>query len=156
MSGQIPGMLYPTQQGMSAGNQRDSAIANQNGAATKLANLNNAVGGKKNKKNKRGGTGIVVPQFQMQYTPTGGQGQDPNSIITQNAGVSTQGYENQKYDSYARLGGKRRNLKGGNSKWNWGCSSGGRRTKRTSSKRRSSKITKSRRNKSRTTRVHKK
>ena len=144
-SGQVKGMTYPTQQAMLGANPRDSAIAQQNADTQKLMELN-AVGGKKNKKG--GADGIVVPQFQMAYKPTGGPGQDPNSIITQNSQLSVQGAANSEYDKYATTGGKKRksikkrktrtsrSKRGGDAKWHWGCSSGG---KRKSNKRKSSK-----------------
>ena len=65
----------------------------------------------------------------MQYSPSGAGGQDPNSIIKQNAQVSVQGTENAKYDNLARVGGSKKK-RGGNSDWNWGCYSGGKKSKR--------------------------
>jgi len=52
---------------------------------------------------KRGGatSGVVVPQFTMQYAPTGGPGQTPNDIIKQNSQTSIQGSSNAVYDKYA-------------------------------------------------------
>lgn len=126
----VPGMVYPTQKGMLAGNPRDSAIQQTANMNQKQANLNNAVGGsgrrrlrrrsrRKTKKTKkrvrrirktrkrlcrcrrrRGGT-IAVPQYQMQYTSQGGPGTDPNSQIQQNAQVGTQMAANSKYDNLA-------------------------------------------------------
>ena len=92
---QVPGMVYPTQMGMLAGNPRDSAIQQMNNTNLTQSNLNAAVGGK-----KRGGA-VVIPQFQMQYTPQGGQGQTPNSIIQQNLQSGTQGVANSQYDNLA-------------------------------------------------------
>jgi hypothetical protein len=131
------GMVYPQEKPMLAGNPKDSAIAANNQAITKQSDLIKATSGgsrrknKKNKRNKYGGAtgGVVVPQFQMQYTPTGAGGQNPNDIITQNAGVSTQGAENAKYDSLARVGGSKKK-RGGNSNLSWGCYSGGRKKSR--------------------------
>jgi hypothetical protein len=113
----VPGLKYPTQQGMLAGNPRDSAIASQNQTNMKQSNLSNAVGGKRTKRvkntkrvkrNKKGtrrwGGGqvppgqVAVPQFQMQYKPTGGPGQDPNAVIQQNSQTSTQSTANAVYD----------------------------------------------------------
>lgn len=100
---QVPGMIYPTQIGMLAGNPRDSAIQQMNNTNMTQSNLNAAVGGK-----KRGGA-VVIPQFQMQYTPQGGQGQTPNSIIQQNLQNGTQGVANSQYDMLAtQQGGKRK------------------------------------------------
>ena len=137
------GMVYPQEKPMLAGNPKDSAIAANNQSSTRQADLIKATsGGSKHrrrriKRTKYGGDnkdGIVVPQYQMQYEPTGAAGQDPNSIIKQNAGVSTQGAENAKYDNLARVGGSRKK-KGGNSEWSWGCYSGGKRKSRGRSRR---------------------
>jgi hypothetical protein len=126
------GMIYPQEKPMLAGNPKDSAMAAGNQAAINQTNLIKATSGgnrHKNKKSKYGGaTGeVVVPQYQMQYTPTGAGGQNPNDIIKQNAGVSVQGAENAKYDNLARVGGSRKK-RGGN--LNWGCYSGGRKKSR--------------------------
>jgi hypothetical protein len=102
----IPGLLLPTQQGMVAGNPRDSAIAEGMASEQKLQALQKIGGGKMKK--KWGGAGnIIVPQFTMQYTPQGGQGQTPNSIITQSAIVGTQGAANAVYDNFALQKGGR-------------------------------------------------
>ncbi len=129
------GMIYPQEKPMLAGNPKDSAIAANNQAITKQSDLIKATSGgsrrnkgKRNKKYKYGGattSGIVVPQYQMQYTPPGASGQTPNDIIKQNASISTQGSENAKYDSLAKTGGSRKK-RGGNPNWSWGCYSGGR------------------------------
>jgi len=129
------GMIYPQEKPMLAGNPKDSAIAENNQAITKQSDLIKATSGgnrrkksKRNKKYKYGGattSGVVVPQYQMQYTPPGAAGQTPNDIIKQNASISTQGSENAKYDNLAKKGGSRKK-KGGNSNWSWGCYSGGR------------------------------
>jgi len=50
----------------------------------------------------RGGANTIqVPQFTMQYTPTGGPGQTPNDLIKQNSQISTQAAANAVYDKYA-------------------------------------------------------
>jgi hypothetical protein len=130
------GMVYPQEKPMLAGNPKDSAIAANNQSASRQADLIKATSGGKRyrryKRNKHGGAdngGVVVPQFQMQYSTTGAGGQDPNSIIKQNASVSTQGAENAKYDNLARVGGSRKR-RGGNPDWSWGCYSGGRKKSR--------------------------
>jgi hypothetical protein len=106
MPSTVPGMIYPTQRAMLASNPRDSAIAQQNAADQKLSNMINKLSG--GKRHRKGGA-ISVPQFQMSYTPQSGPGQDPNSIIKQNALVGTQSAANSVYDSYAtKLGGYRR------------------------------------------------
>ena len=132
------GMIYPQEKPMLAGNPKDSAIAANNQAIARQSDLIKATSGgnrhknKKSKINKYGGANdgkVVVPQYQVPYSTTGAGGQDPNSIIKQNAGVSVQGAENAKYDNLARVGGSRKK-RGGNSDWSWGCYSGGRKKSR--------------------------
>jgi hypothetical protein len=140
-----PGLTQPTMIGMQAGNPKDSAIASQNQMNQKQASLSAAVGGRRNKK----GGDIAVPQFQMQYTPQGGTGQDPNALIQQNSQTSTQSVENASMDLNAlKKGGKKsrkKSRKGGNADWEWGCSSGGKsRKKRRSRSNRSKRQTKTR------------
>ena len=101
----IPGMVYPTQIGMLAGNPRASAIAQGNLNTQKLVALNK-IGGKQKYRRRGGATtassnNITVPQFNVLYSPQGGPGQDPNSIIKQNASIGTQGAANAVYDKYA-------------------------------------------------------
>jgi len=127
------GMIYPQEKPMLAGNPKDSAIAANNQAIARQSDLIKATSGGKGKRhrhrrNKYGGA-TNVPQFQMQYTPTGAGGQNPNDIITQNAGLSVQGAENAKYDNFARVGGSRKK-RGGNMNLSWGCYSGGRKKSR--------------------------
>jgi hypothetical protein len=129
------GMIFPQEKPMLAGNPKDSAIEANNQAIAKQTDLIKATSGgnrRKNKRNKYGGAQesvpqVAVPQYQMQYTPTGSGGQDPNSIIKQNAGLSTQGDANAQYDNLAKKGGSRKK-RGGN--LNWGCYSGGRKKSR--------------------------
>jgi hypothetical protein len=129
------GMIYPQETPMLAGNPKDSAIAANNQATTRQANLIKATSGGNrrryiHKRNKYGGAtgGVAVPQYQMQYKPTGAGGQDPNSIIKQNSGLSTQGDANAQYDNLAAQKGGSRKKRGGN--LNWGCYSGGRKKSR--------------------------
>ena len=146
----VPGMMYPTLKGMPAGNPRDAAITNMNNAAAIQAQANNAVGGRKRMRSRRsrkgGASTIAVPQFNMSYEPQGGPGTNPNDQIASNAQVGTQGAANSALDAGAfKKGGSkrsRRSRKGGNPEWVWGCSSGGkrsRRSKRSNRKRKSSK-----------------
>ena len=133
----VPGLMQPTQKAMLSGNPRDSAIASQNASNQKLNNLNQISKG--GRRRSRGGA-IAVPQYQMNYTPQNGPGQDPNSVIKQNSQISTQGTENAKYDSLAtQSGGKSwsKSKKGGkyNPDWSWGCYSGGRKSRRRSHRR---------------------
>jgi hypothetical protein len=127
----IPGLLLPTQQGMLAGNPRDSAIAQGNAAELKLQALQSIGGGKKrNKKWCGAGAGsgtIVVPQFNMQYTPQGGPDQVPNSIIEANALVGTQSAANAVYDKYALQKGGKYGVD--TNQYVWGCYSGGKKYK---------------------------
>ena len=144
----VPGMVYPQEKPMLAGNPKDSSMAATNQAATRHAELIKATSGGNNKKNKNrnkkykygGANGtITVPQYQLQYNSTGANGQTPNDIIKQNASISTQGSENAKYDNLAKMGGSRKAnskkyKKGGNSDWKWGCYSGGKKYKKTHKK----------------------
>jgi hypothetical protein len=138
----VPGMIYPTQKGMISGNPRDSAMQQMTNTNIKQASLSNAVGGKR--RSKKGGDGIAIPQYQMQYTPQGGPGTAPNSQIQQNLQTSTQGAANSVYDSNAtKMGGKKR---GGNPNWNWGCYSGGTKRKKNKKTKRIKRNKKSRKN----------
>jgi hypothetical protein len=132
---------------MLAGNPKDSAIAANNQAISRQTDLIKATsGGSKHRRrpNKRtkyvgGADDVTVPQYQMQYKPTGANGQNPNVIIKQNAEVSTQGAANAQYDNLAKAGGSRKK-RGGNSDWSWGCYSGGRKkTRRRTNKRKTHK-----------------
>ena len=147
-----PVLTQPTMIGMQAGNPKDSAIASQNLMNQKQASLSAAVGGRRNKK----GGDIAVPQFQMQYTPQGGVGQDPNALIQQNSQTSTQSVQNASMDSNALVKGGKKKRKGGNSDWSWGCSSGGKsrssRSKRSRRSRRSSRSKRTKTTKNRKTR----
>jgi hypothetical protein len=129
-------MVYPQEKPMLAGNPKDSAIAANNQAITRQADLIKATSGgsrrRRRNKSKYGGATsgeVTVPQFQMQYTPSGASGQTPNDIIKQNAGVSTQDAANAQYDNLAKTGGSRKK-RGGNSDFSWGCYSGGRKKSR--------------------------
>ena len=134
----IPGVTYPTQKPFTpgTGNARDSATAAQTANDTKLNNLNHIGGIRKRtrtRKRTRGGTGkVAAPQMKVSYTPTGGPGQDPNSIMAANAKTSSQVQSNSEYDSYAnKKGGNkyRWGCKSGGNKYNWGCKSGGKKSK---------------------------
>jgi hypothetical protein len=151
----IPGMMYPTMKGMPAGNPRDAAITNMNNAAAIQAQANNAVGGRKRVRSRRsrkgGASTIAVPQFNMSYEPQGGPGTNPNDQIASNAQVGTQGAANAALDAGAfkkggskRSGSKSRSRKGGNPDWVWGCSSGGKRSRRSKRSNRKGKSSKKR------------
>jgi hypothetical protein len=83
-------------------------------------------------KRRRGGNKLTVPQFQMQYTPTGGVGTNPNDQIASSMKTYTQSNANSQFDNQAtKMGGRRKKTrKGGNPDWSWGCYSGGGKTKR--------------------------
>jgi hypothetical protein len=142
----IPGMTFPTIQAMVGANARDSAIAQQNASNAKLQQLLQTSKGGRRKKHRFGGA-ITVPQFTMAYTVQNGVGQDPNSQITQNAAIGTQGASNAVYDSLALQ-------KGGNI--TWGCYSGGnqsqkfnkiKKTRKTKKTKKTKKIRKIKKNK---------
>lgn len=129
-----PGMLLPTVNGMVGSDPRNSAFLSAEASSNKLTEMNNKLAG--GKKYKKGGN-IPVPQFQMNYTPQNGPGQDPNSQIATTSQIGTQSAANAVYDDYAtKMGGShkmrksRRSKRGGDSKWNWGCLSGGKYTKK--------------------------
>jgi hypothetical protein len=133
----IPGMIYPTQKGMPAGNPRDSAIQNMNSNQQNAALASKLLsGGRLGKRRYRGGDAnstIAVPQYQMLYEPQGGPGTNPNNQIQGSAQTSTQMAANSALDNGAtKMGGssRRRSRKGGNPDWAWGCMSGGKKRTR--------------------------
>ncbi len=113
-----------------AGNPRDSAIMSGQNANAKLAYLNSSVGGKR-RKYKGGANEVPAPQFQMQYTPTGGPGTSPNNQI---ADITTNSMQSNSWNvndnQASKFGGKKKHSMGGSSDWIWGCYSGGKKTKR--------------------------
>jgi hypothetical protein len=145
----VPGMIYPTQKAMLAGTPRDSAQAAQTSANQSQANANKLMAGGKLKRRYRGGDGaIVVPQYNMLYTPQGGEGTNPNNQIQSNAQTSTQMSANRVYDNQATVKGGSRKRKGGNPDWLWGCMSGGKsKGKRKSRRNKTKKSRKSRKSK---------
>lgn len=131
-----PEIIPITSQSFAAGTgtARDSAIQQQANMDQRQTLINQAGKGKGNKNKKyRGGSSdkeLAVPQFHMQYTPTGGPGTSPNDQVAQGAVTYTQSNANAEYDNQASImGGRKRYRKGGNQDWKWGCYSGGR-TKR--------------------------
>lgn len=140
-----PGMIYPTVNGMVGSDPRNSAFLSAEASSNKLTDMNNKLAG--GKKRKWGGS-ITVPQFQMNYTPQNGPGQDPNSQIALTSQIGTQSAANAVYDNQAtkmggsrRVKGTRRRKKGGNPDWVWGCLSGGK-YRKTKSKYKSRKMKK--------------
>ena len=148
----IPGMIYPTQQGMLAGSPRDSAIASMNLTNSKLSELQ-SVGGRrryrKNMKKSGGGTDgkVVVPQFNMLYAGTGGPGQTPNDIIKQNAVIGTQGHANSQFDKLALVKGGGIYMNSNTNQYQWGCYSGGKKYRKSKKSRKSKKARKTRKSK---------
>ena len=157
----IPGMIYPTRAAMSSGTPASSAMTNMKATAVTQTNATKAMAGGKIKRNGRSyrggaasGSTIIVPQITpMLYKPVGGPGTGPNDQATNNLINLTQSGTagNAKYDNYATVMGGYRRRKGGNSDWNWGCMSGGKKKKSRKHTRRN-KHKKSR--KSRTYRKH--
>jgi hypothetical protein len=152
MNNTFPGLILPTQRGMLAGNPRDSAIAEGYAANLKLQALQSIGGSRKYKLKrgvKRGGADqIPIPQFNMQYTPQGGDSQVPNSIIKQSAIIGTQNAANSVYDKFAMQKGGHFNINTNN--YQWGCYSGGKnKSIRKSHKKKRTARRRSRRNKSR-------
>lgn len=152
-----PGLLHPTVNSFEPGtnNAKDSAIAAQQNMNNKQALLNRSVTGGKSRKGKKrsklnildwnkaisGGAApapapVVIPQLPVPYKPAG---TDPNNVIKGTSSDSMQAAAYSVNDNQAT------NMKkgGGNPNWNWGCLSGGRRTKRSTKSRKSRKCKKS-------------
>jgi hypothetical protein len=131
MSTNPPGLMLPTVKSYTpgAGNPRDSAMMAQQQMNTKQANLNSSVGGYKKRKYRGGQSDVVVPQFQMQYTPQGGPGTNPNDQIKATSSTSMQSNAWAVNDNQATKMGGRRTRKGGKL---WGCYSGGKKKSRKS------------------------
>jgi hypothetical protein len=122
----VPGMIYPTQKAMLGSNPRESAMLEMENQNALQAQANKLMSGGKYKinkkyKSKRGGAStneLVVPQYQMLYTPQGGPGSSPNDQIALNAKISTQMAANSVYDQNATKmgGGKKHTSKRNRSK----------------------------------------
>ena len=131
------GLMLPTSKSFlpGAGNPRDSAMMSQQQMNQTQNNLNKTVGGKRSKYSKGGANTngeVVVPQFQMQYTPQGGHGSNPNDQITNISSTSMQTTAWKANDNLAtKMGGSYlKKKRGGNTNWIWNCYSGGKKTKR--------------------------
>jgi hypothetical protein len=131
-NGTTPGLMQPTVASYppGAGTPRDAAIINQQQTSAKLASLGKSTGGKRRHRKWIGGESnantIVVPQFSMPYSSTGGPGQNVNDNVKNLSANGSQNAVWNKDDSAAtKMGGSKRRLtkKGGNVKW--GCYSGG-------------------------------
>jgi len=141
----VPGLVQPTVSSMNGPTPQAAAAAEGSAANQKLALMNSKLAGGKRKKWRGGSNGTVaVPQFQMGYTPQNGPNQDPNTQIKDLSAISTQATANAEYDSQATKMGGRRKKRGGNPDWNWGCYSGGRRTRRRTRRTKRSKTKRSR------------
>ena len=57
--------------------------------------------GREKGRERRGGGGIVVPQFHMLYTPQSGPGTHPNNLIAHNTHTLVQSQANRTNDHYA-------------------------------------------------------
>jgi len=70
-------------------------------------------GGRRKRRRHRGGTSkIPVPQFQMQYTPIGGPGTNPNDQVAANAARGMQLNSDAVYDKNASLmGGRKKGIR---------------------------------------------
>lgn len=92
-----PGLLLPTSTSypLGTGTPRDAAIHSQQ-AMSNSQQRANAIGGRKGRRRRRhtrGGASVGsvnVPQFHMQYKPTGGPGSSPNDQITGLSSTSMQ------------------------------------------------------------------
>lgn len=142
----VPGLVQPTISSMNGPTPQAAAAAQGNAANQKLALMNNKLAGGRRKKWRGGANGTVaVPQFKMGYTPQNGPNQDPNTQVKDLSAISTQATANAEYDSLATKMGGRRKKRGGNPDWNWGCYSGGRRTRRRTKRNRKNKRTSTKR-----------
>jgi len=104
-----PGLILPTQKSFipGAGNPRDSALMAGKEMNAKQASLNASVGGRK-RKIKGGKNVVAVPQFQMQYTPQGGVGTNPNDQIKATSSTSMQSNAWAVHDNQAnKMGGRK-------------------------------------------------
>jgi len=146
-----PGLMQPTSAALppGAGNPRDAAIISQQNMNNKQLLANQiASGGRRRRRFGGGSDDVAIPQFQMQYTPTGGPGSAPNEQLGPLLSTSMQSASWASQDGQATSmgGSRRRHKKGGNSDWKWGCYSGGkRRTKSRNTKKRNRKSRRNRR-----------
>lgn len=143
-----------------AGNPRDSAMLSHQQMDAKQNQLNSSVTGGSRRKSKKGykksikgskslkglkglkglnildwnkaisggGGTVEVPQMQLLYKDTGGPQSNPNHQIMQNSSTLMQGSENRSADADAMNMSVKKG--GNNPNWNWGCLSGGRKSRR--------------------------
>ena len=140
-------ILQPTLQG-TTGSPQQAAFDSQKAAATKLQNLQKAVGGKRNikKRTKRGGDGgkIVVPQLQPIYQSVGGPGQTVGDTITNITSTQSTSSANSKFDKLALQTGGNIYMNPNTNQYQWGCYSGGKKYKTRGYKKRKSSSRKTR------------
>ena len=132
-----PGINPITQQSFSNGatSPRTDAIQQQINMNQRQNLINQAGQGRRRSKFNGGANQVAVPQFQMQYSPVGGPGTNPNDQVALGAKNGMQSQANSVYDNQAtKMGGKRKCRKGGNPNWSWGCYSGGKSKRRKSRK----------------------
>jgi hypothetical protein len=130
----VPGVSYPTQKALVAGNPRDSAIQHTNNMNAKQNALNQVAGRKnrkhrKNKKSVKKGGAVIAPQFGAKYPEQSGPGTGTNDQITKLTQIGAQSKANAAFDSHAKKGGTR-TKRAGNPDWHWPCSSGGKNTRK--------------------------
>lgn len=145
-----PGLMLPTVASYPPGANSPATAAKMAGdtANQRQANLNQMAAGSKRRRYRGGADAVVVPQMQMQYTPTGGVGTNPNDQIKGLSSTSMQSTAWAANDNQAtKIGGSRKKYKkGGNPDWLWGCYSGGkRRTKRSKSRKNKKRTRRNRR-----------
>jgi hypothetical protein len=145
-----PGVKLPTVQPLNVGTSSPAQSAYQSGvnSSAKQNNMINSLSGGK-KRYLNGGTtssssSYSVPQFNMQYTPQNGPGQNPNDVIKSSVGTSGQTHANSVYDSCigkTNCSGQTGGTKVCNSGEVdcWGCYSGGKKKRKTHNKRKTNK-----------------
>ena len=126
----IPGLIKPTINSYPAGanSPATAAKAINDANSQKLQNINKMAAGSRRRK-RGGGTQVAVPVIKSIYPQQNGNGSDTTSQQAKGQALSMQSTANSFYDSQAtKMGGsRRRNKRGGNPDWIWGCYSGGRR-----------------------------
>ena len=126
----IPGLIQPTVTSYPAGaNSPATAAKSINDANNqRLQNINQMAAGSRRRK-RGGGAQVTIPVIKPIYTSQNGPGTDTTSQQAQGQSLSMQSTANKVYDDQAtKMGGsRRRNKRGGNPNWIWGCYSGGKR-----------------------------
>ena len=144
-----PGITLPTVKPLTVGTSTPGQSAYQAGinSAVQQNGMLQALSGGKKKFLKGGNTpnSYYIPQLNMLYKPQNGPGQNPNDIIKSSVGTAGQTYANQVYDSCVgktnctgQSGGTRVCSSGEINCW--GCYSGGKKKRRTDSRKRTTII----------------